>query len=131
MNLTAEHQVLDCSDMACPPCLHGDEDDLISKEIGPFGEFPVRVVKTPEMQSLGVDVDISDGSSMRINGILKGLIADWNRRFPERRVYVGDSIVEVNELRGDSRLMMDRIVEDTVMILVVRPQLRSPQGRPV
>ncbi|CAE7237278.1 Rai14, partial [Symbiodinium sp. KB8] len=79
----------------------GPYEDLF----GDSPEYEIVVDKTSGAR-LGVDVELEDGLTMKIAGIGKGLVEDWNEyAFADTKVRVKDRIVEVNGIRGDTHLM--------------------------
>lgn len=68
--------------------------------------FRVKVTRSEEQLSLGIDINHADGESLVVEMVHKGLIQDWNNEHKDARdgvcVLVGDRIVEVNGHRGDA-----------------------------
>mmetsp|Transcript_30049 Transcript_30049/g.70029 ORF Transcript_30049/g.70029 Transcript_30049/m.70029 type:complete len:175 (-) Transcript_30049:98-622(-) len=71
-------------------------------------------------QSLGVDVDLADGQSMLVDKLDSvGLIADWNKRNPDKQVCINHRIVEVNGVRGNAQMMTVRAKNDSILKIVL------------
>mmetsp|Transcript_144591 Transcript_144591/g.255435 ORF Transcript_144591/g.255435 Transcript_144591/m.255435 type:complete len:97 (+) Transcript_144591:1-291(+) len=49
-----------------------------------------------------------------------GLLAKWNRSFPDKTVLEGDDILAVNNVRADVEAMRTALYSDTVRMLVLR-----------
>mmetsp|Transcript_81108 Transcript_81108/g.160747 ORF Transcript_81108/g.160747 Transcript_81108/m.160747 type:complete len:137 (-) Transcript_81108:115-525(-) len=99
---------------------HTDSDDQQS------GEFTIVLQRADIKTGLGVDVDLDDCVSLRVVKLQKdGMVAEWNRRHPDKEVRVNDRFVSVNdtagnavqlanECRGSSRLEIQVIRDSTV-----------------
>lgn len=81
-------------------------------------EFRVTCRKTPG-KKLGIDVDLSDGLSLFIDGVRDGIVMDWNNENPSLQVRTGDRIVEVNGHRNNNQDMTSACVQDDVLEMVV------------
>eukprot|EP00929_Paragymnodinium_shiwhaense_P061620 TRINITY_DN30797_c0_g1_i1.p1 TRINITY_DN30797_c0_g1~~TRINITY_DN30797_c0_g1_i1.p1 ORF type:complete len:525 (-),score=128.34 TRINITY_DN30797_c0_g1_i1:176-1750(-) len=83
-------------------------------------EFTVQLNKGSG-ESLGVDVDHSDGSSLHIEGINPGMIQSWNLAH-EQQIRVGDRIVAVNGKRGKVEDLVQECIRARLeMELTIRP----------
>eukprot|EP00927_Polykrikos_kofoidii_P059892 TRINITY_DN54_c1_g1_i1.p1 TRINITY_DN54_c1_g1~~TRINITY_DN54_c1_g1_i1.p1 ORF type:complete len:165 (+),score=45.17 TRINITY_DN54_c1_g1_i1:77-571(+) len=82
-------------------------------------EFEIRVDKSTGTK-LGIDVDHQDGQTLLVEMVNGGLIETWNVNNPERKVCVGDRIVEVSGLRGDVLQIVDECKKNKVLVMKVR-----------
>eukprot|EP00913_Durusdinium_trenchii_P032792 g30697.t1 len=81
--------------------------------------YKVSLVKT-EGQKLGLDVDyMAERSVLPILVISGGIAEQWNRSHPERKMNTGDSIVEVNGIRGNVALMLEKCKVDATLELTI------------
>jgi len=71
--------------------------------------------------SLGIEIDVSDGVSLRIDQIKKGgLVDQQNRQNPENEVKVGDRIVAINGVRNDALKLVRLSMESEVLEIKIR-----------
>merc|ERR1712187_803401 len=83
-----------------------------------------RLVQTDEVKSLGVDARKERGAALRVTGISDGLIPRWNDSHPDAQVEVGDCIVDVNGISGDTQRMVQAIsLNKTVRLIFHRQQI--------
>mmetsp|Transcript_81103 Transcript_81103/g.173447 ORF Transcript_81103/g.173447 Transcript_81103/m.173447 type:complete len:145 (+) Transcript_81103:111-545(+) len=83
---------------------------LQSKEADPVApvEFKIILKKTADNKRLGIDVDLSDGTTLYIAKVTgDGLVGEWNRANPQSFVKQGDRIMSVNGCRDSSEAMSD------------------------
>mmetsp|Transcript_116919 Transcript_116919/g.202989 ORF Transcript_116919/g.202989 Transcript_116919/m.202989 type:complete len:271 (-) Transcript_116919:45-857(-) len=86
-------------------------------------EFMVSVDKA-ERSGLGLDVDMTDGATLLVNGIEDGLIMMWNQRCRDQQVRKGDRFLEVNGIKGDARQLIEALnLSQSLKIRVRRPDL--------
>mmetsp|Transcript_35199 Transcript_35199/g.98885 ORF Transcript_35199/g.98885 Transcript_35199/m.98885 type:complete len:144 (-) Transcript_35199:122-553(-) len=70
---------------------------------------------------LGVNVDVTDGTSLIIDNVREGALMDFNRENPELAARQGDKILLVNGIGGDSQAMTDACkFDDTLKLLIQR-----------
>lgn len=74
---------------------------------------------------LGIDVDLNNGRTVVITAVRAGLILDWNREHPERRVQADDQIVRVNGVGSRVDDMLVRIRTDEVLELSIVRHIRA------
>ncbi|CAJ1338775.1 unnamed protein product [Effrenium voratum] len=73
-----------------------------------------------EGQKLGLDVDyMAERSVLPILVISGGIAEQWNKQHPERKMNTGDSIVEVNGIRGNVALMLEKCKVDPTLEMTV------------
>lgn len=78
-------------------------------------EFMVEVSKTGG--PLGLDISYAEaGQSLLIGAIMEGLIADWNKANPQKKVCANDRIVEVNGVSGTPEELLAAIKQATATI---------------
>ncbi len=81
--------------------------------------YKVSLVKA-EGQKLGLDVDyMAERSILPILVISGGIAEQWNKKHPERKMNTGDSIVEVNGIRGNVALMLEKCKSDPTLELTI------------
>eukprot|EP00450_Noctiluca_scintillans_P016085 CAMPEP_0194517678 /NCGR_PEP_ID=MMETSP0253-20130528/50923_1 /TAXON_ID=2966 /ORGANISM="Noctiluca scintillans" /LENGTH=134 /DNA_ID=CAMNT_0039361673 /DNA_START=1 /DNA_END=405 /DNA_ORIENTATION=- len=81
-------------------------------------EFRVELNRSPRAQHLGLKVKKLT-ESLEVYEISLGLVHEWNLANPELEVRVGDSLVEVNKVRGPvSQHLVDRFREDSHLVLI-------------
>mmetsp|Transcript_14700 Transcript_14700/g.37711 ORF Transcript_14700/g.37711 Transcript_14700/m.37711 type:complete len:236 (-) Transcript_14700:116-823(-) len=69
---------------------------------------------------LGLDVDfMTERVVLPIIQITGGLAEEWNRANPGAQLCIGDSIVQVNGVKGDVAIMMERCKNDKVLALTL------------
>lgn len=56
-----------------------------------------------------------------------GLLQDWNIAHPAEAVKVGYSIMAVNGVRGDTKMMLEQIRTARVLIMYVKPMAATAQ----
>ena len=81
--------------------------------------YKVNLVKSGG-QKLGLDVDyMAERGVLPILEIKGGLAEQWNKNNPSRKMNRGDSVVEVNGVRGNVALMLERCKADATLELTV------------
>lgn len=95
-----------------------------------FGPHVVVLDRTHGAK-LGLDVEFSDGKSLRIEAIADGGLVDaWNVANPKQLVSVGDHIVQVNDASHDAIEIAKECQKDTLLVMLVAPlgvMLTSPE----
>lgn len=77
-------------------------------------------LKKVEGQKLGLDVDyMAERSVLPILVISGGIAEQWNKQHPERKMTPGDSVVEVNGIRGNVALMLEKCKADPTLELTI------------
>mmetsp|Transcript_26812 Transcript_26812/g.61822 ORF Transcript_26812/g.61822 Transcript_26812/m.61822 type:complete len:168 (+) Transcript_26812:84-587(+) len=69
---------------------------------------------------LGIDVDHQDGVTLLIEHINEGLVATWNKDYPEKEVKVGDRIHAVNGQRGEVLQLVGECQKDIELVMELR-----------
>jgi len=78
------------------------------------------VLNNSKGESLGITVNRTLENNLAVQAIRsEGLIAEWNKRFPDYEIQVGDSIVDVNGVSGDRQAMMTRMRSDVDLSLTI------------
>ena len=81
--------------------------------------YKVTLVKK-EGQKLGLDVDfMAERSVLPILTISGGIAEQWNNQHPYRKMSTSDSIVEVNGVRGNVALMLEKCKHDPTLELTI------------
>mmetsp|Transcript_95808 Transcript_95808/g.228141 ORF Transcript_95808/g.228141 Transcript_95808/m.228141 type:complete len:398 (-) Transcript_95808:96-1289(-) len=81
--------------------------------------YKVRLVKK-EGQKLGLDVDyMAERSVLPILVISGGIAEMWNKQHPDKKMNTGDSITEVNGIKGNVALMLEKCKADQTLELTV------------
>jgi len=81
--------------------------------------YKVTLVKSDGMK-LGMEVDyMAERSVLPILVISGGLAEKWNKEHPERKMNAGDSVVEVNGVRGNVALMLEKCKSDPTLELTM------------
>lgn len=81
--------------------------------------YKVTLVKSAGMK-LGMDVDyMAERSVLPILVISGGLAEQWNKEHPERKMNAGDGVVEVNGVRGNVALMLEKCKSDPTLELTI------------
>lgn len=73
-----------------------------------YYEFLATFEKSPG-DALGLDVDWAEMGRLRVTSLQDGLVSTWNAANPLSCVKVGDCIVEVNGVRGDTKTLLDMV----------------------
>lgn len=82
-------------------------------------EFRILLDKTYGSE-LGIDANFSEVGSILLESIGEGLVGSWNASNAHRPVLVGDRIVEVNGIRGNTKKMIEEI--KSAQVLSIRLQ---------
>jgi hypothetical protein len=82
-------------------------------------EFNI-VIDNTVGQTLGLDVDFSDGVSLNIDAVTGGLALEWNQNHPELAVKPRDRIVEVNGIRNGAGQLVEECRQHKVLEMVVK-----------
>jgi hypothetical protein len=85
-------------------------------------EFKIRLQRTAEATTLGVNVDVSAGRYLIIDSVDgTGMIGAWNAAHPEEEIKAGDKIVDVNGLSGNAgQLALVCANNEVLDILILR-----------
>lgn len=100
-----EGRLADISEISAvaPPREH-----VIVLERGPSGKW-------------GIDVDfVVSGTCLRVSRVKEGAISQWNQENPEAAVEVGDLLVELNGVSGDSKELVKVICKADQLEMVVQ-----------
>merc|ERR1719456_1952707 len=74
---------------------------------------------------LGLDVDTASSTVLVIEGITGGLVGTWNEQHPDAQVRSGDHIIEVNGVRGDAAILLDKLKNElTLRVVLERTDLK-------
>lgn len=81
----------------------------------------VIVVERGESGKWGIDVDfVVHGTCLRVSRVNAGAILDWNEEHPEAMVEVGDLLVELNGVSGNSNDLVKVICKADQLEMVVQ-----------
>jgi len=81
--------------------------------------YKVHLVKS-EGQKLGLDVDfMAERGVLPILEVKGGLAEKWNKENPNKKMNKGDSVVEVNGVRGNVALMLEKCKADPTLELTL------------
>lgn len=81
--------------------------------------YKVTLMKA-EGQKLGLDVDyMAERSVLPVLEIKGGIAEQWNKQNPSKRINHGDSVVEVNGVRGNVALMLEKCKADPTLELTI------------
>lgn len=83
------------------------------------GMFTV-ILEKPRGIPWAIDLNYRRPSCLHVVRVKDGPISNYNRENPDRMIQAGDWIEQVNELRGDSKTMLQQIVTHDRIMLVVR-----------
>eukprot|EP00929_Paragymnodinium_shiwhaense_P119058 TRINITY_DN90949_c0_g1_i1.p1 TRINITY_DN90949_c0_g1~~TRINITY_DN90949_c0_g1_i1.p1 ORF type:complete len:216 (+),score=36.49 TRINITY_DN90949_c0_g1_i1:74-721(+) len=87
----------------------------------PAGERYCVTLHKDRNSRLGINVDhFAGGTTLPIVEVTGGLVLKWNQANPNSQVCEGDHIVEVNGVRDNVDLMMERCKNDQVLRLTLR-----------
>jgi hypothetical protein len=89
----------------------GDEHSQI-EQAAP--EFVITVTKSLG-DKLGLDVDCSDGKTLKIDRLRDGPFLWWNLNNPLQQIQEGDCIIDINGSRGDSEALVDMMHKSTTI----------------
>lgn len=74
----------------------------------------------PPGNRLGLDVDyMAERNVLPLINITGGLAEQWNKDHPDKHIRTGDSIIQVNGLRGDVPKMLDMCKSEQILNLVI------------
>lgn len=71
-------------------------------------------------RKVGMEVVPQRNTSLKVNRVNDGVVADWNRENPASEVKPGYTIMEVNGVRGDAPAMLEQIKSARVLSMCVR-----------
>lgn len=81
-------------------------------------EFAVTVQQRTE--KVGIDVDLTNGSTLVVESVNGGLIAEWNRNNKNDQIRVGDQIISVNGASGDAQELVDICKGENILLMVIK-----------
>lgn len=81
-------------------------------------EFAVTVQQRTE--KVGIDVDLTNGTTLVVESVNGGLIADWNKNNKNDQIRVGDQIISVNGASGDAQELVDICKGENVLLMVIK-----------
>merc|ERR1712192_118205 len=83
-------------------------------------EFTISINKGSA--KLGIDAELdTPNQRLLIVEVKEGAVLDWNKEHPEKQVYKGDYIVQVNGSRGQARQLVQAMRESQALeLLIVR-----------
>lgn len=123
------------------PLLKGNESvqdfilPMYNPDVLPGVTSIVNIQKTGPEQRLGIGT-IIQGSSHCLQSIeYGGLVDQWNRAHPDKRIQVGDHIVEANGIRNDPKKIRDEWLSSLQVSLkiiaarCVEVELQKPDAR--
>jgi len=75
---------------------------------------------------LGIQVDASDGKTLRITQLKPGgFLNAWNSQSPLRQIQVGDTIVEINGIRDNSKLLAKELKKKVLLDIAIEPSEKA------
>lgn len=84
--------------------------------------FTVTIVK-PQGGALGLSVGRDGECALKVQCVEAGPIRQWNDAHPpEDQVMEGDTIIEVNDIRGSTNALLDVIATRRILRLKIQPQ---------
>lgn len=86
-------------------------------------EFYVTLLKTPEIQNVGMDVDWGDQRTLRVAALRPGgLVEKWNSESGNKnhKILDEDRVVEINGVWGDAMKLLEQIRRAPVLVMKVR-----------
>lgn len=91
--------------------------------------FLVRVVKTPAMKTMGMDLRYKAKGAVKVREVFEdGLVAAWNRENKNFAVYAGDSILAVNGREGKPEDLVRILAESNEVELRIKPASKEVKG---
>jgi hypothetical protein len=91
-------------------------------------EFTITLTKGIG-DGVGLDADWADGKTLTIVRIKEGLVSKWNSDNQDNQIKLGDSIVEINASRGDSKALLAIVKEATTLKMsIIRSQAHARAG---
>merc|ERR1711879_362399 len=83
------------------------------------GTFKVNVVKTKETK-LGMRLDYSDSTLLKVTHVRDGVIQDWNTKNPAATVAVNDCIISINGKKGAAADLLEEIASKNSLDIVFK-----------
>mmetsp|Transcript_3251 Transcript_3251/g.7456 ORF Transcript_3251/g.7456 Transcript_3251/m.7456 type:complete len:139 (+) Transcript_3251:91-507(+) len=83
-------------------------------------EFTITIKKTPGGPRLGVDVDLSNGTTLIVDKVNDGLVNEWNKANPKQEVLEKDQVISVNGVSGSAQLLVDVCKKDDTLEMVIQ-----------
>mmetsp|Transcript_28605 Transcript_28605/g.52027 ORF Transcript_28605/g.52027 Transcript_28605/m.52027 type:complete len:169 (+) Transcript_28605:70-576(+) len=90
------------------------------KEASQGGRLLTITIDKRQGQKLGIDVDHQDGATLLIEHINDGLVANWNKDYPDKEVKIGDRIVSVNGREGEVLHLVGECQRDIELVMELR-----------
>lgn len=88
---------------------------------GSVKEMTVTLIKRTDADKIGMDVTFSRNQGLIVKEIKHlQLTYEWNLANPDMVIGPGDEIVEANQMRKNSRKMLDICVQDKTVQLVIQ-----------
>uniref|UniRef100_A0A7S4V3D0 PDZ domain-containing protein n=1 Tax=Alexandrium monilatum TaxID=311494 RepID=A0A7S4V3D0_9DINO len=88
---------------------------------GDEGDVYYVTLDKADGEKLGLEVNCAAaGDAMPVRRVTGGLAERWNDVNPESRIEAGDSIFEVNGVRGTSATLSERCRDDQILRLKIR-----------
>mmetsp|Transcript_138458 Transcript_138458/g.386212 ORF Transcript_138458/g.386212 Transcript_138458/m.386212 type:complete len:385 (-) Transcript_138458:40-1194(-) len=100
-----------------PAVLRADAE-AVRQSVRPRVEFKVYIDRHIGTYH-GLTMLPCGSTSLLVKKIEPGLIDDWNKRNPYMQVEVGDQIMEVNEYRGDNKVLSAELAKYQEMHIIV------------
>jgi len=94
-----------------PKVVPAAEPDVVPSAVSRSNTFTVEIVKTAEMDKVGLNVRwTQDSKALEVKGVKAGLVENHNSTCAKDvMVTAGDQIIEVNGITDDTTKMLDAV----------------------
>eukprot|EP00427_Karlodinium_veneficum_P023202 CAMPEP_0169107646 /NCGR_PEP_ID=MMETSP1015-20121227/25001_1 /TAXON_ID=342587 /ORGANISM="Karlodinium micrum, Strain CCMP2283" /LENGTH=157 /DNA_ID=CAMNT_0009169207 /DNA_START=94 /DNA_END=567 /DNA_ORIENTATION=+ len=96
-----------------------DGAPVATRTVQADGTFRVNVVKTKETK-LGMRLDYSDSTLLKVTHVRDGIIQDWNMKNPTASVSVNDCIISINGKKGAAADLLEEIASKNSLDIVFK-----------
>jgi hypothetical protein len=83
-------------------------------------QFAITLARNNADDKVSVDVDYGNGKTLKVRKVKTGLLSAWNESFPALLVEVGDSFVQINAKRDDSKALLKELLTAASLHIIVR-----------
>merc|ERR1712060_395361 len=120
-----DRSVCNAMDSACVKLASPDSEVLENLPAQPEvdGEFQVVLDKSSG-SPLGIDIVYWENNTLLVEGVVGGLVQDWNYRYPRLGIRRGDVVLEVNGVKGDMHRLVDECTKRSVLKLTLRREAK-------
>jgi len=98
----------------------GAAQELEEDTTAPGAEFCVTIQKADSESSAGLELDPKDRVTAVVTAVWPGPVLTWNTAHRDLEVRPNDRILSVNDASGDVQLLLNRLQQDTQLVMLLR-----------